>query len=59
MDFLKAVIEKGRIAQWIICAGGVTVCLIGGIQGWFEPAHITNIFLAMVAAVFGIESMSR
>lgn len=58
-SFWHKVIEKGRIAEWVIVSGGVTLCLVGGILGFLDATNIVEIFLAMVIAVFGVEAMSK
>jgi len=58
-NFWHLVIEKGRIAEWIIALGGVTLCILGGILGFLDALNIVEIFLAMVVAVFGVEAMSK
>lgn len=58
-NFWHKVIEKGRIAEWIIALGGVTLCILGGTLGFLDAVNMTEIFLAMVIAVFGVEAMSK
>jgi len=57
-SFWKLVIEKGRLAQWIICGGGVVISLVGGIMGFLNADNIVAIFLALVAAGFGLQKMA-
>jgi len=57
--FWHKVIEKGRIAEWVITVGGVTLCILGGTLGFLDALNIVEIFLAMVVAVFGVEAMSK
>ena len=57
--FWDKVVSKGRIAEWIISGGGIALCITGGIMGFLDGASISTIILAMVAAVFGIESLSK
>lgn len=59
MEFWKEVITKGRIAQWMLTGGGVTVCIIGGTQGFLDGAQIVQVILALGMAVFGIESLTN
>ena len=58
-SFWKEVIAKGRIAQWLIAGGGVTLCIVGGLMGFLDAQTIGVIFLAIVAAAFGIESIAK
>ena len=57
--FWEKVVAKGRIAEWILTSGGMALCVIGGIMGFLTGADISTIILALVAAVFGIESISK
>lgn len=57
--FWSKVIEKGRIAEWVISVGGIALCITGGICGFLDSVTIGSIILAMIAAVFGVESISR
>ena len=57
--FWYKVIEKGRIAEWVISAGGITLCIVGGLNGFLDSQAIGSIILAMIAAVFGVESLSK
>jgi len=56
--FWHKVIEKGRVAEWIIAGGGIALCILGGLNGFLDSQAIGSIILAMVAAVFGVESIS-
>jgi len=58
-EVFEKVIEKGRIAEWILAGGGVGLCITGGIMGFLDGTAITEIILALVVAVFGIESVNR
>lgn len=58
-SWLDKVIEKGRIAEWIISAGGIALCIVGGIMGFLDGESIATIVLALVAAVFGIEAVNK
>lgn len=53
-DILEIVISKGRLAQWIICGGGVLLCIIGGVDGFLSGDDIVQIFLALMAATFAL-----
>ena len=57
--FLKEVVSKGRIAQWVLTVGGMAVCLLGGYQGFLEGQQIVTVILALGSAVFGIEALSK
>lgn len=59
MDFWGKVIEKGRVAQWLITGGGIALCIVGGLEGFLDAQSIGAIVLALVAAVFGIESIAK
>ncbi len=58
-EFWGSVIEKGRISQWILSGGGIVLCIVGGTQGFLDGQTIGTIVLALVAAVFGIESINK
>jgi len=57
--FWSKVIEKGRIAEWILAGGGVGLCITGGIMGFLEGQTIAEIILALVVAVFGVETLNN
>ena len=57
--FWEKVVSKGRIAEWILAGGGMALCVTGGIMGFLTGADISTIVLALIVAVFGIESISK
>lgn len=58
-NFWRLVVEKGRLAQWIICGGGILICLLGGTMHFLSADNIVAIFLALVAAGFGLQKMTE
>lgn len=56
---LHRIIEHGRIAEWIITAGGIALCIIGGQHGFLDSEAIFRIAALLVAGVFGIELLNR
>ena len=57
--FWKQVIQKGRIAEWILSLGGISLCILGGLYGFLDGANIVEVILALVVAVFGIEAVTK
>ena len=55
--FWKAVIEKGRICQWmgILIAGIVGIA--GGTGGWLESQQIVQVVMAGIGLAGGVELM--
>lgn len=58
-DFWSKVIEKGRIAEWIIALGGISLCILGGLYGFLDGANIVEVILCLIVAVFGIEAVTK
>lgn len=56
---MHRIIEHGRIAEWIISAGGISLCIIGGSQGFLDADAIFKIVAGLVAGVFGIELLNN
>lgn len=56
---MKEIFKRGRIAQWIILAGGTAICLTGGLVGFLGGDQITQIIGWMVAAAFGLEGHNK
>ena len=59
MEFWKEVVSKGRIAEWLVAGGGLLLCVVGGLYGFLGGEQIAPIFLAIVSAVFGIETINK
>jgi len=57
--FWNRVIEHGRVAEWVIASGGIAVCILGGLFGFLDAASIEKVILALILAVFGIESLNN
>jgi len=55
----QEVIGLGRVIQWIVCGGGIAVCLCGGCMGWLGEEKIVQIILALIAAAFGLERIQK
>ena len=58
-NVLSEVIKKGRIAEWILSLGGISLCILGGLYGFLDGANIVEVILALVVAVFGIEAVTK
>lgn len=54
----EKIIEHGRLAQWIVCGGGIMICIAGIITEQATFQDITVIFLAVLAAAFGLKNSS-
>jgi len=56
---MKEIVKKGRIAQWVICTGGIAVSITGGLCGYLSGEQIVSVMLAIVSAAFGIEASAK
>jgi len=55
MSVLELIITKGRICQWIVIIGAVTLCLIGGMEGWLKSSAIVEIMKYAFMVAGGVE----
>ena len=55
----KLIIEKGRLSQWLVCGGGVVICLTLGIMEIISASEIVTIFMAILAAAFGLNAIKE
>ena len=55
-DIVKIIVEKKRVVQWLIIVGGTILCIWGGVAGFLKADNVVQVFLAVVAAVTGVEA---